>query len=52
MAKVLTCDHESVEFLKNLIEKASESSVANEYRDEAEKLQHKMNGNIKAREIL
>ncbi len=44
--------HETVEQLKNLIEKAQDTSVANQYREQAEKLSQKMSGNIKAREIF
>ena len=52
MTKVPQSDHEQVDQLKNLIEKAQENSVAQSYRDHAEKLSQQMTGNIKAREIL
>lgn len=52
MTKVPQSDHEQVEQIKNLIEKAQEYNVASEYREQAEKLSQKMAGNIKTREIL
>lgn len=51
-AKVPQSTHETVEELRGLIEKAQDTSVATEYREQAEKLTSKMSGNIKAREIL
>jgi len=44
--------HETVDELRNLIEKAQDTNVANSYRDLAEKISSQMSGNIKAREIL
>ena len=43
---------DNVEHLKTLIERAHEFGVEQTYKENAEKLQQKMNGNIKAREIL
>lgn len=45
-------DLDNVEHLKTLIERAHEFGVEQQYKENAEKLQQKMNGNIKAREIL
>lgn len=50
--KVQQSEHETVDELKGLIEKAQDTSVAPQYRDAAEKLSQQMSGNIKAREIL
>ena len=50
--KVHASDHGHVAHVKNLIEKAQEHGVAPQYREHAEKIQLKMNGNIRAREIL
>ncbi len=52
MVKVSASDHANVDNLKNLIEKAQENGVEDQYREFAEKMQIKMNGNIRAREIL
>ncbi len=52
MTRVPQSDHDQVDQLKNLIEKASEYNVAPQYRERAEKLGQQMAGNIKAREIL
>ena len=38
MTKVPISDHEQVDQLKSLIEKAQENNVAQQYRDMAEKL--------------
>lgn len=50
--KVYQSDHETVQKLKDLIEKAQDTNVANQYREQAEKISQQMSGNIKAREIL
>ena len=50
--KVYQSTHETVDELRNLIEKAQDTNVANQYREAAEKLSSQMSGNIKAREIL
>lgn len=50
--KVYQSTHETVEELNNLIEKAQDTTVAPQYRDQAEKVRQQMSGNIKAREIL
>lgn len=50
--KVYQATHETVEELHNLIEKAQDTTVADQYRIQAEKLKVQMNGNIQAREIL
>jgi hypothetical protein len=52
MTNVSKVEHDNVNLLKNLIERAHEHGVADSYKQDAEKLQHKMNGNIRAREIL
>ena len=52
MVIVSSSDHGQVDHMKELIEKASEHGVEEQYRENAEKLQLKMNGNIRAREIL
>ena len=52
MTKVPSSEHDHVDQLKSLIEKAQENNVHQSYRDHAEKLSHQMTGNIKAREIL
>ena len=50
--KVYQSDHETVEKVKELIEKAQDTNVADAYRERAEKISQQMSGNIKAREIL
>lgn len=50
--KVQASTHETVETIKDLIEKAQDTSVAPAYREQAEKVSQQMSGNIKAREIL
>jgi hypothetical protein len=50
--KVHASGHEHVDHIKSLIEKAQEHGVHGQYREHAEKMQLKMNGNIRAREIL
>lgn len=50
--KVYQADHETVQKIKDLIEKAQDTNVANQYREQAEKISQQMSGNIKAREIL
>jgi hypothetical protein len=50
--KVHSSDHGHVDHIKSLIEKAQEHGVHGNYREHAEKMQLKMNGNIRAREIL
>ena len=52
MIKVGDSNHEHVDDIKNLIEKAHEHGVAGHYREHAETMSHKMNGSIRAREIL
>lgn len=52
MIKVGSVDTSHVEQIKSLIEKAHEHGVHGNYREHAEKLQLKMNGNIRARDIL
>ena len=52
MTHVPRSEHDHVDQLKNLIEKAVENNVAQSYMEQAEKLMHQMSGNIKAREIL
>lgn len=51
-AIVSTSMKENVDNLKLLIERATENGVEQDYQERAEKLQEKMTGNIKAREIL
>ena len=50
--KIYQSDHETVLKLKYLIEKAQDTNVANQYREQAEKINQQMSGNIKAHEIL
>ncbi len=50
--KVYASDHETVQKLKDLIEKAQDTNVAQQYREQAEKISQQMSGSIKAREIL
>ena len=45
-------DHDSVNKMKNLIDRAQETGVAPQYMEQGEKVQTVMSGNIKAREIL
>jgi hypothetical protein len=52
MTNVSKSEHDNVNQLKNLIERAHEHGVHDSYTLDAEKLQQKMNGNIRAREIL
>lgn len=52
MVSITESNHEHVDDIKGLIEKASEHGVAGHYREHAEKMSHKMNGSIRAREIL
>jgi len=52
MTHIHKSEHDHVDQLKNLIEKALEHNVAASYMEQAEKLMHQMSGNIKAREIL
>lgn len=50
--EVPSCTTTSVEELEELIKKAEDTNVENEYLDAANKLKTKMRGNIQAREIL
>lgn len=50
--KVYQSDHDSVAKVKDLIEKAQDTNVADAYKERAEKISQQMSGNIKAREIL
>jgi hypothetical protein len=52
MTVVIESDHEKVDKMKSLIDKASEYNVEDCYMKSADKLSTQMNGNIKAREIL
>ncbi len=52
MAKVPASEHEHVQKLRGLIDKAQEFMVEQAYTDQGEKLSSQMNGNIRAREIL
>ena len=50
--QVHTSEHRHVSDLKKLIERAHEDGVHLTYKESAERLSYKMDGNIKAREIL
>lgn len=49
---ITSSDHEKVNKLQGLIDKATENNVETEYISNAEKLTSQMAGNIKARETL
>lgn len=49
---ITTSDHEKVNKLQGLIDKATECQVETEYITDAEKLTSQMAGNIEARETL